>query len=189
MKWLSYLTGGGGADGPGERGGARRRAEEARGGGGPGGRAGGTLRPARLSWRRSTRVTRRGPGGLSLKDWRAGGEAHQSGGGCCGAKAPRPARRRGAGVSWVSSGGARRLAPSEVSHAANKSGIPGGVTASLGEPQVDGDEAPIEVHCSPKPMPETVIPETQLEQPSAPGGSSQARRNPQRRRLSWSARI
>ena len=165
MKWLSYLTGGGGADGPGERGGARRRAEEARGGGGPGGRAGGTLRPARLSWRRSTRVTRRGPGGLSLKDGRAGGETHQSGGGRCGAKAPRPARRRGAGVSWVSSGGARRLAPSEVSHAANKSGIPGGVTASLGEPQVDGDEAPIEVHCSPKPMPETVIPETQLEQP------------------------
>ena len=136
MKWLSYLTGGGGADGPGERGGARRRAEEACGG--PRRRTGGTLRPARLSRRRSARVTRRGPGGLSLKDGRAGGEAHQSGGGCCGAKAPRPARRRGAGVSGVSSGGARRLAPSEVSHAANKSGIPGGVTASLGEAQVDG---------------------------------------------------
>ena len=109
---VAYLTGCG--DGPGEGGGARRRPEEA-GGGGSGGRAGRALGPARLARRR---VVSRGPGGrLGLKDGGAGGEAHQSGGGRGGAQAPRPARR-GAGMPWGrgSSGGARRLAPAEVSH-------------------------------------------------------------------------
>ena len=130
---MSYLTGCGGADGPGEGGGARRRAQES--GGGAGGRARGALRPARLAVGR--RRVSRGPGrGLGLKDGGAGGEAHQSCGGGGGAQPPRPAwmaRRRGAGVAGGSSGG---LAPAEVSHAAeNKSCVPGEVTESLGESQ------------------------------------------------------
>ena len=129
-RLLSYLSG---ADGPGEGGGARRRPEET---------GGGARRPAwRALWSPGLarrRVTR-SPGGLCLKHWRAGGEAHQSGGCCGGAQAPRPARmtrRWSAGVPWRATGGARRLAPAEVSHsgvAENKSGIPGDVPQSLGE--------------------------------------------------------
>ena len=130
-RLLSYLSG---ADGPGESGGARRRPEET--GGGAGRPAGRALRSPGLARRRVTRS----PGGLSLKHWRAGGEAHQSGGCCGGAQAPRPARmtrRWSAGVPWRATGGARRLAPAGVSHysgvAENKSGIPGDVPQSLGE--------------------------------------------------------
>ena len=105
---LSYLTGGGGADGPGEGGRARRRPEEPGWTGGAAGRARGS---PRLTRRRVARRPRR----LCLKHGGAGGEAHQSG--CCGgAQAPRPRRTRCARVRCPRRAAARRLATAEMRH-------------------------------------------------------------------------
>ena len=105
---LSYLTGGGGADGPGEGGRARRRPEETGGARGAAGRARGA---PRLTRRRVARRPRR----LCLKHGGASGEAHQSGGGG-GVQAPRARRTGCARVRCPGRAAARRLAPAEMRH-------------------------------------------------------------------------